>query len=269
MPQHSVEIFTPSSVVGTENVSANGAENAVETSVADYSSAIVERNIFGVADSSGAEEKSPRDNKPDRVAKSVEEELGLELLGTVCGSTEVSRALIKDTKTKLLEIYKTGQSVSGARIMSIEDNAVMLLHNGQRKILTLNRTSGQNNMRVPSSETIEETGNVVKPVLSAKQPLTQIATRIEYVEGILSKAVIEPYAVNGQVEGLKITGLESIPIAQAFGLRNGDVIRLVNGHQLTSKQKAVQVFKKARSQTAMSMEILRGDKIEELSFDLY
>lgn len=265
IPQHPAEIFTPVSVVGTENVSANGTENAVETSVKDYS-AIVERDIFGIADSSPLADKS----LPDIVARSAEEELGLALLGTVCGSAEVSRAIIQDTKTKMLNLYKTGQNVAEARIKSIEENAVILLHNGQRKKLTLNRTGkhNENNMQAPSSQTFGESGKAIKPVLPVKQPLTEVPTRTAHVVAMLTNVVIDPYTVNGQVEGLRITGLENIPIAKAFGLKDGDIIREVNGHRLTSKQKALQVFKKARSQPTMSVELLRDGETKELSFAL-
>ena len=269
MLQRPARIFTPASAVGTENVSANGTENPVEALVEDYS-AIVERNIFGGADSSNVEDKSSRVNKLDSVARSAEEELNLALVGTVCGSTAVSRAIIKNTKTKLLNMYKTGQNVADARIKSIEENAVILLHNGQRKMLTLNRTGGhnKNNTQVLSSPAISETGKVASPVLPVKQPPTDTSTKITHMEAILTKATIEPYAVNGQVEGLRITGLENIPMAKALGLKDGDIIRAVNGHRLTSKQKALQVFKKARSREAMSLELLRDGETKELSFDL-
>jgi len=269
MPQHPAEIFTPASAVGTENVSANGAENAVEASGEDYL-AIVEQNIFGSADSSYVEDKSLQDNKADGVARSAEEELGLALVGTVCGSTEVSRAIIKDAKTDMLGLYKTGQNVAEAHIESIEENAVILLHDGQRKMLTLNRSGkhNENNTQAPSSRTISEAGKVVKPVLLVEQPLTEIPGMMEYVEEMLTKVVIKPYAVNGQVEGLRITGIEDMPMAKALGLKDGDIIRKVNGHRLTSKQKALQVFKKARSQAAISVELLRDGETEELSFAL-
>jgi len=265
MPQHPAEIFTPALAVSTENASANGAENAVESSGEDYS-AIVEQNIFGSTLSSNVEDKS----LPDIVARSAEEELGLALVGTVCGSTEVSRAIIKDTKTNMLDLYKTGQNVAEARINSIEENAIILLHNGQRKKLTLNRTGKHNekNTQGSSSQTISEAGKVVKPILPVKQPLTEIPTMITYMEAMLSKAVIEPYAVNGQVEGLRITGLENIPMAKALGLKDGDIICEVNGQQLTSKQKAFQVLKKARTQEAINVELLRDGETEELSFAL-
>ena len=93
-------------------------------------------------------------------------------------------------------------------------------------------------------------------------------TKAKHVETLLRKAVIEPYETDGQMEGLRITGLEKVPIAGNLGLKNGDIIRSVNGQQLTSKKKALQVFMKARTKPTMSVELLREGKTKELSFVL-
>ncbi len=268
MPQHPAGIFTPASAVGTENISATRVGNPAETAVEDYS-VIAAQNIFG-ADSSDAEDKSLQINKFDGVMKLAEEELSLELVGTVCGNTAVSRAIIINTKTKLLGMYKTGQNIGNARIKSIEENAVILLHNGQRKMLMLNRSGrdNKNNTQVLSPAAISETSKSASPVLPVKQSLDETPTKITYLETILSKAAIEPYLVDGQVEGLRITNLETIPMAKAFGLKEGDIIRQVNGHRLDSKQKAFQVFKKARSEATMSLELLSDGETKELSLTL-
>ncbi|MBW7990528.1 MAG: hypothetical protein FVQ84_11000 [Planctomycetes bacterium] len=268
MPQHPAGIFTPASAVGTENISANRAGNPAEIAVQDYS-VIAAQNIFG-ADSSDAEDKSLQVSKFDDGMKLAEEELSLELVGTVCGNTAVSRAIIINTKTKLLGMYKTGQNIGGARIKSIEENAVILLHNGQRKMLMLNRTGrdNKNNTQMLSPASISETSKSASPVLPVKQSLDETPTKITHLETILTKAAIEPYIVDDQVEGLRITNLEAIPMAKAFGLKEGDIIRQVNGHRLVSKQQAFQVVKKARSQTTMSLELLSGGETKELSFTL-
>ncbi len=269
MPQHAAGIFTPASAVGTENVSANRAENPLETVVEDYS-VIVAQNIFGIMDVSNLEDKSSELDKFDGVVRLAEEELNLELLGTVCGNTAVSRAIIINTKTKLLGMYKTGQNIGDARIKSIEENAIILLHNGQRKMLMLNRTGrdNKNNTQMLSPAAISETSKSASPVLPVKQPLIETPTKIAHLETILAEAAIEPYLVDGLVEGLRITDLDKIPLAKAFGLKDGDIILRVNGHQLTNKQQAFQVFKKAKSEAAMSLELLRGGETKELSFNL-
>ena len=266
IPQNPAEIFQPVSAVGTENVSAEEAENPVETSVEDYS-VLVAHNIFGVTDILDVEEKSSDVEGIDDIVTVAGEELCLELVGTVCGNALVSRAIIKNTENNKLGMYKTGQNIAGARIENIEEDAVILLHNGQRKMLVLSRF-GENNKQAFLSSVVGETGKVASPVLPPKQSLNETPSKMSRLEAILAEAVIEPYLVDDQVEGLRISDLEKVPMAKALGLKDGDIIRRVNGHQLTSKQKAFQVFKKARSETAISLELLSNGEARELSFTL-
>jgi general secretion pathway protein C len=85
---------------------------------------------------------------------------------------------------------------------------------------------------------------------------------------MLPKADIKPYAVDGKIEGLRITGLEDIEHMGDIGLENGDIIRTVNGHRLTSKQEAYQISKKARTQAVVSIELMRDNKTRTFSFHL-
>ena len=109
--------------------SIEGADDTVKTSVEDYA-VLIKQNIFGVTDISNMEKKSPEDEFDD-VVTLVGEELNLQLIGTVSGNSAVSRAIIKNNKNNQLGMYKTGQNIAGARIKSIKENAVFLLHKGQ------------------------------------------------------------------------------------------------------------------------------------------
>jgi type II secretory pathway component PulC len=89
-----------------------------------------------------------------------------------------------------------------------------------------------------------------------------------YVEDIFREAKIEKVVDEGKGTGLRITGLENTPVAELFGLRNGDVVETINGQKVTNKQKAFQVLQKARSQQVMNIELRREGKAKSLSFDL-
>jgi len=272
MPQHTGEIFEPSPAVGTDNITAVGPTSSLEAPVEDYS-AIVEQDIFG---SSSRTKKSLLGDNGVGPALSAEEELGIVLLGTVAGSPEISRAIIKDIKTNELSLYKTGDTVATAHIESIEKDVVVLLHQGQRKILDLGTRESAARYPVDKQHDADNaqaalSNNAVQAVET--NPPSQFHTSAgaklrDDIEIMLTKAVIEPYTIDGQVEGLKITGLENIRGAEELGLKNGDIIRAVNGHRLTSKQKAYQIFKKARSQAAANIELLRGNENKTLSFPL-
>lgn len=259
------EFFAPSSADGDERQGAIDADGSADTGGGDFSE-IVDKGIFGTgANSSG---------RSGAGGISAAKELGIELVGTVAGTPEVSRAIIKNTKTKTLGLYSIGQIVAGATIESIRLNAVDLLHNGEIKTLALKAVGGSariSSSRPPRGKT--ETAGKASTYLPATRvnPESTVVRQsmVGQVEQILSKAIIEPHAVNGEVEGLKITGLEKVPAATALGLRNGDIVRHVNGQRLTSLQKAFQVFQKAKSQPAVSLDISRDGEPKELTFDFH
>ncbi|MFC1739228.1 hypothetical protein ACFL1G_09295 [Planctomycetota bacterium] len=262
--------LTPASAQGKGSAQAVESTRLPDLSLEDYAQ-IAKRDPFGT--SSQATGPGERSLTADSFGldRSVSEELGLALFGTVSGSPSVARAIIKDLKTGVFDFYKVGQVVGNARIEGIDSDAVTLLHDEQRKILGITswQSDSSDNNHVSSSPTNNEKSKTLETDLPEENTNTNIRTKIERVEEVLIKAVIEPYVVNGQTEGLKITGLENIKFAKELGIKNGDVIRTVNGHLLTSKQKAYQVFKKARSQEAMTVELLRSDKPKKLSFALW
>ncbi|MCH7558804.1 MAG: PDZ domain-containing protein [Planctomycetes bacterium] len=271
MPQRTGEILVPSSAVGTEHITAVKPASFPDTPVDDYS-VIVEQDIFG---SSLRTNKSLLGDNGLGPALSAEEELGIALLGTVAGSPEISRAIIKDLETNVLSLYKIGDTVATAHIESIEKDVVVLIHQGQRKILELgtresaarppvDKRHDADNVQGALSRNAAQAAETNPPAKS----LTTAGAKLSDIEIMLTKAIIEPYMIDGQVEGLKITGLENIREAENLGLKNGDIIRTVNGHRLTSKQKAYQIFKKARSQEAMNIELLRDNETKTLSFSL-
>ena len=256
LPEPAENGSTPTSVQGGDTASVNQAMRSPDLSPKDYSD-IIKSNPF---DSFG---QMAGQGKWSSAAyrQSVSKELGLALSGTVTGSPEVARAIIKDLKTGVLDLYKVNQKVAGARIESIEENAIVLVCDGQMTVLKLN--VADSSRQLPSPKIPNGTSNVVKADLPAKRA----QTKIRYVAAVLNNATIEPYSVDGQVEGLQITGLENIN-TKDFGLKNRDVIRSVNGHRLTSKQKAYQVFKKAKSRPAIDIEMLRDNNTKKLSFSM-
>ncbi len=100
------------------------------------------------------------------------------------------------------------------------------------------------------------------------ETLTRIRTKAKCVETILRKAVIEPYHINGQIQGLQLTGLDKILLARDLLIQSGDIIRAVNGQPLNSKRGAYEIFKRARKLPTMEIELLRDGKTKTLLYYL-
>ena len=127
---------------------------------------------------------------------------------------------------------------------------------------------GMDTTETPSDQSIEKTDDTKITDTPDEQVLTRIRTKIKYVETMLKKAVIEPYQINGQIEGLQITGLDKILVAKNLLLKSGDIIRTVNGHSLSSKKHAYEIFKRARKLPMIEIELLRDGKSRILLYDL-
>ncbi|MHC4727589.1 MAG: hypothetical protein ACYS17_10215 [Planctomycetota bacterium] len=104
-------------------------------------------------------------------------------------------------------------------------------------------------------------------VTEVQQELTKIRTKRKCVERILKKADIEPFSLNGQIKGLQITGLDEKTEAEAIFLKNGDIILAVNGQILSSKKEAYNIFKKARKEPIMIIDLLQKGKAKKYLLD--
>ncbi len=247
----------PQATSAKEHLATANGNGLEPTEPADYS-LIVTNNLFGGSDHPQIQSSSVEGPKIDS-SMLLGEEFGLKLTGTLAGGPRVSRAIIENTETQETNYYKIGDVVASATIESIGPDKVILIHNGQRRLLQMQSGSLGS---VPSQSNL-----TVAPAIEPDVKIPR-SSRFGYVEDLFRQATFEPYIENGQTKGLKITGLEKIPLAAAIGLKNGDVVQSVNGQELLSKQKAVQVLKKARTQSQMNMQLLRNGKSKELSFNL-
>jgi len=263
-------ILGPTTAVGTENVGEADRAKPARTLVTDYS-AIVEQNIFGTDGSSRRQDKALSGDTMANRTLSAGEQLGVVLIATVSGSPTACRAVVKDVKSGAVGIFKIGDAVAGARVKSIERDTVTLERNGRTMLLRRQEgrsTVSDNDRQMSASPRVGRNSSPSEPSPTVRSVPPDDRAGAGPVETVLRDAVIEPYTVNGEAEGLRVTGLEDIPAAKDLGLREGDVITVVNGQRLTSKQKAFQILKKARTQPTVDIELLRGNKAKEMSFDL-
>lgn len=249
-----VKAFDPGTVVGDEPAFETEPQTAEAQSPSNYSE-ILDAGLFS-GGNPATDTRGPQalDSMPSA------EDLGLRLVGAIAGGPAISRANIQTIKSKTTGVYRIGDTVAGATVETIQQDAVVLRHEGRQLILRLHTEvpGGEPQSAAPRNEEKAQPDNK-----QAKLP----PVKPDYVSEVFRKATIEPYVKNGQTEGLRITGLDKIPMAEMFGLRDGDVIRSVNGQQLTSKQKAFQVLMKAKTQSKVDIQLLRNGKSKALSFD--
>ncbi len=251
-----------------QSAGANPVEPAVEPSAGqpdNQNTPIRPINLFKTAEGGG---QSP---PAEPVIASVGEDLGLELCGTIAGSPRIAQAVIRDLGKKTTDIYRVDDQVADARILSIDRNQVVLLRGNQRFLLKTRASYASEGKKTPADGSAEDASSqpATTPVVTSSVPVDLgPSSKAQAFEKVLNVAKIEPFIENGETKGLRIDGIEDEPIAQFLGLKNGDVITMINGQMLTDKQKAFQVYKKVRTQPQMEMELIRDNKTKQISMPL-
>lgn len=79
---------------------------------------------------------------------------------------------------------------------------------------------------------------------------------------------VVPNYVNGQPRGFRLQGIRSGSIFSAIGIRNGDVIVGVNGTEIDSPQRALELYQAMLQQDQVTMEILRRGRSQTIRYNI-
>ena len=95
---------------------------------------------------------------------------------------------------------------------------------------------------------------------------------INDVMGNLSKvatqARIVPSFKNGKPNGFKLFSIKPGSLYTKIGLRNGDVVQRINGYDMDSPDKALEVYQKLQDSKSITVEIQRRGKPMTMSYSI-
>lgn len=208
----------------------------------------------------------------------------LRLIGTYAGAA--GYAVFEKTSEGVQEVFRTGQSVFEAgTLLDVEDGKAKLSASGSEVTFTVF------NEELPSS--ISEMGEAAElPDTEDGQPAQQsspgasskyteklsenswvidqkaVAASLSDMSRVMTDARLTPKVSGGTVEGFLLTEIKPRGIFDAIGLKDGDVLTKINGYEIDSPEKAVQVLSALRGQTDIDLDILRAGKPKSLHYTI-
>ncbi len=233
---------------------------------------IVQKNIFNSsASGAGTGEKSRTVATTAPVKKT---ELNVELIGTVVGSGGDSFAIIEDKKTRKQELYQVDDVIQDeARILAISRCRVILLRQGSEEVIECvepqeRKTKGP---RVRySGGSSEQGGFSVKKVSENEYVIDEreVQNALNNINQLLTQIRVVPNFTDGKPDGFKVFAIRPNSIFAKIGLKNGDVIREINGRDITSPDKAFQAFQELKDESNLSVEISRRGQRRTLNYEI-
>ncbi|MDR3237021.1 MAG: hypothetical protein LBT84_00795 [Spirochaetia bacterium] len=235
-----------------------GKKNEARQSKDDLVSAILGSGMFktsGVADVS-AESGNSVSAAPD-----------LTLLGTVTGPSSISRAVIGKSGEKDPKIYALynvskdiGSDVYGNKLVRIGTDRVWLESNNQEFILEL--FAKPKSPPDPGKSAQADASKVAKSMSRAEIKQTVLNDLDNAMKGL----VAGPYRKNGKLDGYILKTISPENILYKFGLRNGDIIKRVNGKELNSTEKLYTMWQTMQNEPKITADVERGGRA--MTFDL-
>jgi general secretion pathway protein C len=180
-----------------------------------------------------------------------------------------SNAILRDTDSKAVGAYGVGERVKGATITEIGDTRVHLDNAGQPEYLDL--------FEEPPAAAAPA-AVAATPAAGASDPLAAELDKgikktgehnyeiqrgtLESVLGnmnLLSRSArIVPEIRDGKAAGFRLYSVRPDGPFAKIGMQNGDVISSINGLEITSPEKALEVYAKLKSASHLSVGIERN-----------
>ena len=198
------------------------------------------------------------------------------LIGTaIADPPRYSLCQITNPDANETQVYAIGDKYQGARIYRIEKERVLLDNNGVNEYIDMSGMGAPNlgvsPMPVPGVAQVQHEGGDGVRQLSENQYVvarSEINSALTNLSDLATKARIVPSFKNGVANGFKLFSIVPDSLYAKIGIQNGDVIRRINGYEMNSPDKALEIYQKLRDASRIEIEIERRGETLRKSYSI-
>ncbi len=195
------------------------------------------------------------------------------LVGTaIADPPKYSLVQITNPDLNETQVYAIGDRYQGARIYAVEKERVLIDNNGVNEYID-NSAAAPPNLGVspvPQPPQAGGGGEGVKQ-LSENQYVvakSEINNALTNLSDLATKARIVPSFKNGVANGFKLFSIVPDSLYAKIGIQNGDVIRRINGYEMNSPDKALEIYQKLRDASRIEIELERRGETLRKSYSI-
>ena len=242
-------------------------------------------------DTATAEPARPR-NCDDQRAVPARTTLRAQLIGGVIAQPPRNSIVsILDLASRETRIYGVGDEIQGARVVAVERledggdatgagyrMAAIVCNDGQKEFIDFD--SGGTAGAVASAPSLGR-APVPPPVAGAagrpappstegvrkttensyEVPRTVVDGALSNMSALATQARIVPSFKNGVANGFKLFSIQPNSLYASIGVENGDVIQRINGYEINSPDKALEVYQKLRESSHITIDLERNGRV--------
>jgi general secretion pathway protein C len=232
-------------------------------------------------DEAGGQAPTNPQNCLDSNAAPVKSSLGAQLVaGIISDHPEYSLASILDLSSREVHLFQVGDAFQGAKLISVErvreDTGglgtsfrviAVVCNNGTKEFIDFEPGDGSSRPTGPNLGVFNpppaDPGNPVSRVSDNRYsvPKSYVDGALTNMNAIATQARIVPSFKNGVGNGFKIFSIQPNSLYSNIGVENGDVLQRINGYDINSPDKALEVYSKLRESNHVTLEIERNGQV--------
>jgi general secretion pathway protein C len=179
----------------------------------------------------------------------------LQLKGTLFTESLNPLAIIENTHNGQVIMYELGDDVEGLKIARISRGEIALILSGKEYILSF-PYGGVSQLGRPV-DTDEKWYNIVKQGDVITTDRATVTGAILRARDIISNLKASPYSEDGKKTGIAITEFNEHGILKEIGIKQGDIIKTVNGFTLNSPYQIFNAYRRSKDEDVLKVEIIR------------
>jgi general secretion pathway protein C len=212
----------------------------------------------------------------------------LRLVGSVMspGNPEWSFAAIAGTSDGKTMHYREGSSVDNSRVLAVHSSSVVMTGSSGACRLLMFEEEDPAGARVPALPKKpapakstdprkaglgdEELDEGIEKITDTKFNIQRsLVDKVLANQGSLMKtARVIPHEENGRVVGVKLYGIRRTSLLGRLGVRNGDMLRTINGFDMTSPDTALEAYSALRSADKLTLAVKRQNKEITIEYNI-
>ena len=214
----------------------------------------------------------------------------LRLVGSVVNPTspDWSFAAIAGTSDRKTLLYREGSEVEDSKVVAVYPSSVVLARpTGACQLVMFDEEEPPNKGLVLSSKadkpaasprqdarnaglSAEELDEGIEKISEYKYKIQRsLVDKVLANQGSLMKtARVIPHEEDGRVVGVRLYGIRRNSLLGRLGVRNGDMLRTINGFDMTSPDSALEAYTRLRSADKLTLAVKRQNQDKTIEYDI-
>jgi general secretion pathway protein C len=177
--------------------------------------------------------------------------------------------VIEDVSTQTQGVYRVGDPLPGgdAEVAEILRRAVRVRRGGRFELLAVSVGRGGRPGPIAGTSSLPAPGtDQIRQIGPGRFAIGQkyLEARLSNVEELLAAA----HAIPVEGQGFRIRRIRRGSLFEQVGLQNGDLLRRINGIELTSFEAAMQAFELLRAEARVTLELVRDGASQSLDYEI-